>query len=412
MRATSLLRILLGLKHTRVVGFDLTETGLVVDVALTTSVPRCSCCGKKGGCYDARVRHWRHLDFGGMRVELRYRIRRVECAECGVTTEFVPWAEPSSLFTRDFELMVAYLAQKTDQTTVSKLMNIAWRSVGAIVGRVMRRRGFEGLLDGLERIGIDEISYKKHHKYLTIVTDHDRQRIVWVGEGRSSETLAQFFQVLGKERTQKLKLVSIDMSNAYIQGVQTYAPQAQIVFDRFHVQRLAQEALDKVRREEVGRQTTVDGHRALKKTRWALQKNPWNLTPRDESKLSSVQATNRRLYRAYLLKETLRGALNSYHEISARSELGDWIAWAARSQLKPFRRVAKTIKKHLDGILAYVRSGLTNARAEGINSKARVITKRSYGFHDASSLTAMLYLCCSGLTLHPPRHYPRVRVSL
>ena len=161
MRATTLLRTILDLKQTKVTGFELTRLGLVIGVAPTTRRARCGSCGRKCRAgYDARERRSRRLDFSGMRVELRYCIRRVDCRRCGVTTEMVPWAAPSSTFTYDFEDTVALLAQSTDKTTVCKLMGIAWETVGSVVTRVMGRRGSESLLDDLTQIGIDEISYK------------------------------------------------------------------------------------------------------------------------------------------------------------------------------------------------------------------------------------------------------------
>lgn len=410
MRATTLLRKVLNLKYTKVTGFELTAFGLVIDVAPTTRHARCGCCARSCPAgYDARQRRWRQLDFAGMRVELRYRIRRVACAGCGVTTEMVPWAANGSPFTYDFEDTVALLAQSTDKSTVSKLMGIAWETVGSIVTRVVARRGSETLLDDLTEVGIDEVSYKKHHHYLTIVTDHVRQRVVWVGAGRNVAALDAFFDELGEERASKLKLVTIDMAGAYIEAVRKRARSAEIVFDRFHVQRLAHDALDKVRREQARELRGTDDGQAIKKTRWALQKNPWNTTPSESRRLSTVQATNMPLYRGYLLKQTLCSILDGTEPGVAREGLLNWIAWATRSRLEPFVKVAGTIKQYLEGILAYVRTGLSNGRSEGVNSKVRVITKRSYGFHDPRSLMAMIYLCCTGIVLAPVRHFPAVR---
>jgi len=180
------------------------------------------------------------------------------------------------------------------------------------------------------------------------------------------------------------------------------------VFDRFHVQRLAHDALDQVRREQVRQVRGTEAARAIKKTRFALQKNPWNLTVGDHEKLAAVQRTNRPLYRGLLLKETLCAALDRRQPNVARQLFEEWISWAMRSRLEPFKKAARTVRKYLDGIVEYVRTKLSNGRAEGMNGKVRVITKRSYGFHDASSLIAMIYLCCSGLVLTPIRHFPAI----
>jgi transposase len=202
----------------------------------------------------------------------------VECTECGVRTEKVPWAEGNSRFTLEFEEMVAYLAQVTDKTRVTKLMGISWQSVGKIVERVVRRQLDNTRLDDLERIGIDEFSYRKRHRYITIVVDHDRRRVVWACEGQSSETLEKFFKELGLDRCFNIKEVTIDMSAAYLKAVEDWLPQATIIFDRFHVQRLASDAVDEVRRSIVRELDDAEEASAIKGTRFTLLKNPWDLT--------------------------------------------------------------------------------------------------------------------------------------
>jgi transposase len=406
MRATSLLRTLIALQDTIVVGFEFDLEGIIIDIRPTWRVGRCSECGGKAPKYDDRERLWRHLDLGGIRCELRYAIRRVSCSRCGVKVESVPWAESGSRFTEPFEMHTAYLAQHNDKTTVTKLMRIAWDTVGKIIQRFVRRqRGDVDRLDGLRVIGVDELSYRRHHEYVTVVVDHERGDVVWAAPGKSAETLKRFFDALGPERCGKLEAVTIDMSAAYIKAVSEASPQAKIIFDRFHVQRLAQEAVDEVRREEV-REAEPEDKKALKKTRWALLKNPWNLTELESEKLVELQGRNQRIYRAYLLKEALAGVLDCTFIEIAEVKLDEWLAWASRSQLQPFVKLARTVRSHRDGILEYVRDRLNNGRVEGINGKARTITRRSYGFHSAASLIAMLFLCCGGIHACPAHIYP------
>jgi transposase len=293
--------------------------------------------------------------------------------------------------------------------TACELMRIAWVTVGEIVQRVVERKGPDDLRDGLTQIGVDELSYRRHHKYLTVVTDHISGRVVWIREGKNAETLADFFAQLGAKRCAKIQVVTMDMSAAYEKAVTEACPHAQIIWDRFHVQRLVHDALDQVRRAEVRTVDEPSDKKALKKTRWALQKNPWNLSQAEYDKLSALPRANRRLYRAYLLKEALCDVLDRHQVHVATRKMQEWLGWAARSRLAPFVKVARTIRARLDGILAYVRSGLSNGPSEGLNGKIRTLTRRSYGFHTATNLIALISLCCTGLHLEPVRVYPTSR---
>lgn len=363
--------------------------GLGVGVRPRWRGSRCGLCGKKSGRYDRLpLRRWPHLSFGRTRVELIYALWRVHCRHCGVRSERVPWAEHGSRFTRSFEELVAYLAQITDHTKVTELTGIAWETVGSIVARVVARRLAPDRLEGLRCIGVDEFSYRKRHHYLTLVVDHDRRRVVWAADGRSGEVLARFFAELGPERCAAIEMVSIDMAAGYRRAVQSYLPQAEIVYDRFHVQRLASDALDQVRRALVRELEGTEEARAVKMSRYALLKNPWHLTPAEHDKLSTIQQTNKPLFRAYLLKESLAQALDYRQPWRARRALEQWITWASRSRLKPFRRVARSIRRHLDGILAYIRTRLTNGFTEGTNAKLRMVARRAFGFHSADALIA------------------------
>lgn len=405
-RPTSLLRTLVALNQTVVTGFEFTDEALVIDVKPTWRNPRCSECLTQGSKEGGRTRTWRHLDLGGIKCELRYRIRRVKCPRCGVKTEAVPWAEAGVWFTRPFEQHTTFLAKITDKTTVTKLMRVSWVTVGNIVQRVVRRlRGDVDRLEGLGIIGVDELSYRRHHQYVTVVVDHARGVVVWAAEGKDAATLNQFFVALGPERCAKLEAVTIDMSAAYIKAVTEATPEAQIIFDRFHVQRKAHEALDEVRREEV-REAEPEDKKPLKKTRWPLHKRPWNLSESEERKLAEVQRTNKRLYRAYLLKETLAWTLDLPSVELASEKLDEWLAWASRSRLAPFVKLARTVRKYRDGILEYVRYRLNNGRVEGLNGKIRVITRRAFGFHSAQSLISMIFLCCGGIHVYPAHIYP------
>ncbi len=336
-------------------------------------------------------------------VVLRYAPWRVECPQCGVRVEQVPWAPSGGRFSEAFEELAAYFAQITDKTQVTRLLGIAWETVGSIVARVVERRLDPERLVGLRRIGIDEFSYKKRHHYLTVVVDHDRGRVVWAGEGRSAEALDPFFEALGEEGCEAIEMVTIDLSAAYTKAVREKLPDAEIIYDRFHVQRLVSDALDEVRRELVRELASdPDEARAVKRTRFVLLMNPWNLSQSQRRKLSELQRSNQRLYRAYLLKETLAQALDYRQPWRAERALRAWLAWASRSRLQPFVKAARTIRKHLKGILAYIGTRLTNGLVEGLNNRIRMIARRAYGFHSHQALAAMIFLNCGGIHLNPP----------
>lgn len=403
MRITTLFRRLLGVISLLVSSVTFEEDGLVLRVRPRWLKPRCGGCGRRASGYDRLPeRYWRHLGLGRTRIWLAYALRRVDCEDCGIHTEQVPWAYHNSRFTLDFEEFVAYLAQSTDKTKVSELMRISWRTVGAIVERVVARNLDPSRLEGLVNIGVDEFSYRKRHRYITTVVDHDRRRVVWAAPGKTADVLKAFFEQLGEERRAGIECVTMDMAQTYIKAVEESLPQAQIVFDRFHVQRLVSDALDEVRRAQLREIRGTDEGKELFNTRHALLKNPWNLNLTEEQRISDVQRTNAPLYRGYLLKETLAQALDYLQPWRAERALRAWLAWASRSRLKPFVKAARTIRKHLGGILAYFQARLTNGLTEGFNNKLRMIARRAFGFHSAEALISMLYLCSGGIRLDPP----------
>jgi transposase len=310
----------------------------------------------------------------------------------------VPWARPGSVFTRAFENEVAWMLQRTDQTTVSRYFRISWRAVGRIARRVVAETLDGSRLDGLVFIGVDEINYGRPQKFLTCVVDHISGRTVWAAEGKSAETLGLFFAELGPERSKAIEIVTMDMSAAYTKAVEDHAPQAEIVYDRFHVVQLLNTAVDEVRREGV-RNADSEQKRSLKSTRWALLKNPWNLTRKERQKLSELQRNNRQIYRAYLLKESFQQIYDAASATEAGELFSEWYAWARRSRLEPFRKFAATIERYWPAVRRFLEVKLTNAIVEGTNSKIRMISHRAFGFHSAAALIAMIYLNCSNIVI-------------
>lgn len=402
MRATTLLRRLIGVTDLYVCSVQILKSDIVASVKPRRRRPCCGECGKRAPGYDrAPERRWRHLGLGSTRIWLKYAPRRVACADCGVKTERVPWAHASSRFTSDFEEMVAYLARVTDKTQVTRLMGISWRTVGDIVERLVARRQDPDRLSKLRWIGIDEFSHRKGQRYITLVVDHMRRRVVWAAEGRDSSSIRQFFEELGPEGRASIEGVTTDMATWFLKAIRENIPHAQVVIDRFHVQKLATDALEEVRRVQQRTTRGTPQGRTIFLSRFALLKNYGDLNAKQQTKLSEIERTNKPLFRAYLLKEGLAAALDYRQPKRAERALREWLGWAARSRLAPFVRTGRTIRKHLDGILAYIKGRMTNGLVEGINTRMRMVARRAYGFHSAGALIALLFLCCGGINLHP-----------
>lgn len=410
MRATRVWARLLGLQRAVVEDVQIGDEGEIV-VAVRPGWrerDRCGLCRRRSPGFDMGEgrRRWRALDLGTTRAFVEAQAPRVTCRRHGVVVCAVPWARHDARFTRAFEDQTAWLAVNCSKTAVAQLMRVAWRTVGGICERVCDEAQRDvDLLAGLRRIGIDEISHRKGQRYLTVVVDHDTGRLVWAAAGRDRKTVERFLDELGEERCKQLELVSADMA-AWVAGpIAERCPNAELCLDPFHIVMLATDALDEIRREvwnEARRAGDIALARDLKGARFALWKNPENLTGRQRGKLSRVQHTNRRLYRAYLLKEQLRQIYRLPADAATRL-LDQGIAWARRCRLTPFVKLAKTITAQRAGIVAAIEHGLSNARVEAINTQIRLITRRAFGFHSPDALIALAMLSLAGLCPPLPR---------
>ena len=402
MRITTVFNKLLALQGAFVRSVEFGFEEIVVTVERRARLHRCPKCKfSTGAGYDQHRRDWRHVALGKWRVKIQSTLFRLRCPRHGVLTEAVPWAEHGSRFTLDFEDVVAWLARRMDQTAVCQFVHIAWATVGTIVERVVARELDEGRLNDLFAIGIDEVSYRKGHKYLSVVADHVRGGAAWVGEGRSQASIGKFFDELGPTRSADIAAVTMDMCAPYIAEVRERAPNAEIAFDPFHVVKLANEAVHDLRRTEARERKGTNEAQVLKGSRWALLKAPESLRPDETVRLAEVAVINRRVYRGYLLKEELR-ALYQCSPNAAEHHLVAWLSWASRSKLPPFVKLARTLRHYFDGVLAAIRLGLSNGRLEGLNNKIGVIKHRAYGYHSAAALIAMIYLCCSHVSVRLP----------
>jgi transposase len=307
----------------------------------------------------------------------------------------VPWARHGAGHTRDFDDTVAWLVTHTPKSTVSELLRIAWRSVGSIIERVVADgRAAHDPFEGLTRIGLDEISYKRGHRYLTICVDHASGRLVWAAVGRDKKTLNGFFDLLGPERCAQIRLVSADAAEWIADVVAQRCPNATICIDSFHVVAWATEALDQVRREvwnEARKGGMTQHARELKGSRYALWRNPEDLTRRQEAKLAWIARVNTKLYRAYLMKEQLRIAIRTKGVLSL-TMLDEWLIWAQRCRIGPFVELGKKIRKNIAGIEAAMLHNLSNALIESTNTKLRVLHRMAFGFRQPEHLIALALL--------------------
>jgi transposase len=393
---------------------------VVVHVRPTrASQGRCGVCGSRAGWYDRGEgrRQWRALDLGTMRVFVEADAPRVNCRTHGPTVRAVPWARHGVGHTRVFDQQVAWLATQCSKSAITQLMRIAWRTVGAIITRVWddTTETFDPFA-GLRRIGVDEISYKRNHLYLTIVVDHDTGRLVWASPGRDQATVHRFFDALaesgkaaGEDRLAMITHVSADGAGWIGDVVARRCPAAVRCADPFHVVKWATTALDEVRREAWndarraghtrgngrGRRDATGPARAIARSRYALWKNPENLTERQQVKLAWIAKTDPRLYRAYLLKEGLRLVFQLPPE-EAADALEAWIRWARRSRIASFVALQRSITRHRQSILAAIEHGLSNGLIESVNTKIRLLTRVAFGFRSPEALIALAMLTLGG----------------
>jgi len=352
------------------------------------------------GSYKRVKVRWRHLDIMKKKTYLVAEIREGRCPLCnGRRHEYVPWAAARARHTKIFDRHVASLVQVADRSAAARMFGVAWRTVGRIVRRVVDRFLPPDLLEDLEFIGVDETSYKRGHRYLTVVTNLVTGRVVWIGKGKTAATLGEFFETLGPERAGKILLVTMDMSGAFKKAVKAWAPNADIVYDRFHVVKLLLEAIDEIRREEC-RKLEGDAKEALKNTRYSILRNPKHRKPKDKEAIDRVKSTNGRLHRAYQLRVDFEDFWEIHDEEEARGFLMRWTRSALLSRRDPLRKFANTIREHISGILGFMRwDGITNANLEGMNNKIKLCIHKAFGFHSTDALIGMIHLCCSGITL-------------
>lgn len=423
-----ILRYVLGLVKTVVLGVSIDGDAMVVKVRPQRREQlRCPACGRRCECHDHEpARRWRAMDLARSMCHLEYLPARVRCPEHGALVERVPWARHRSRFARDFEDWAACLAVKCCMSAASRIARVEWHSVGGICRRVCdeieAQRG-SARLDGLRRIGIDETSYKKGHRYLTVVAGHDRGCLVWAHEGCGREVLSLFLDGLTREQRRGIEAVTADGAKWIRQLVKRRCPNARWAMDPFHVAEWMNGALDEARREEwqaakaearaaVPRSSRHGRPRkgeaapeaaarpasrasSIKNSRYALVKSPEDLTERQKEKLAGLRKAGGRLFTAWDLKEDLRAVFRAEDAHEAEALLAAWLHRAACCRIAPVVAAGKKVRRRRADVIAAVDLGIGNGRVESINQKIKVTIASGYGFRNTGNLIALVMLRCS-----------------
>jgi transposase len=366
---------------------------VIVDLEPTRGSAICSSCGEtKTHIHDVKpARSWRHPDLWNVPTLVRAAPRRVRCRHCGVRIEQVPWARTRSRFTHDFEADVLRRARDCSISGVCRQLGLHWTSVMRLIERWVEESAARQFRRPLRSIGVDEVSYGRgKRKYLTIVWDHTRARVVWIGEGRERDTLDAFFAKLGPRRSRRLRVVTMDMWQGYIGSVHAHAPLAEIVFDRFHIERYLTQAVEEVRRREFFRRGGAY-RGAVRGKKWLLLTKFRRLRRRKRRELIQLLVMNRRLFKAYLFKEQFEHAWTYRTEKGMRDFLERWRALLKWSRLTSLIAFYDMLMRHIDGVVAWARYRMTNAALEGNNSRVRAISQRAHGYRNPNNLMLVLY---------------------
>jgi transposase len=369
-------------------------TGIEVRLEPARESAVCAGCGEtKRRSHDVKTweRRWRHLDAWGVETHVVAPLRRVCCRRCGIRTERVPWARLGSRFTHGFEAEMLNRARESSIAGVSRQLGVHWSTVMRLIKRWVDDAADKHFRRTLRRIGVDEVSYGRgQRKYLTVVWDHARGQVVWIGKGRERDTLEQFFDKLGRRRAHRLYCVTMDMAEGYIGAVRARAPQADIIFDRFHIEQHLTKAVDEVRKQEFWRRGGRY-RRAVRGKRFLLLKKRRRLHWRRRRELDALLALNHRLNRAYLLKEQFDHVWRYTTESGMWDALESWRLMLRWTRLKPLQKFWAMIERHMDGVIAWVRGRMTNAALEGNNSHIRGLSQRAHGYRNPDNFILVIF---------------------
>jgi len=372
----------------------------------------CLCPHCKRRCTILRIynefRVWLDPPIGQRVVKFLYQPKEILCPTHGRVQEEIPWADHYAHITYRFEYAMLIYCQIMTQKAAAKILHIASSTLSNLLHRTIDRIRDGHRIRNLKWVGMDEISYCKGRKYATIVYDLDRSRVVWVGKGKGRETIDKFFnEALSDYQKNKIKFASCDMSRAYIGAIEDNCPNAVLVLDRFHIVKALNEAVDEVRKEQ-WRNATSKNRKSLKGLRWLLFKHSSNRSKRDSRIINTLHKGNRRIYRAWVLKDEFEHFWEYKSTTAAKKFLKGWMTAALKSRLEPIRKFVQTIRNHITHILPFIKTRLTNAKAEGINRIIKIIKNRASGFRSLSAFTDMIFLALGDLDI-PAQISPEFR---
>ena len=364
----------------------------------------CPVCGEAAGLYDhSEERAWRHLDSCQLKTYLHARVPRTGCPRHGIHKVKLPWAETRSRFTLLMERMIIdVIGQCSTINGACAIMRVSWDEAFGVMQRAVLRGQERQEAKVVKYVGVDEKAFRKGHSYVTVVCDLEEATVQHVGEDRTAQSLAGYYASLNPRQREGIEAVAMDMWEPYVQATVQNLPQGErkIVFDRFHIMKQMNQAVDRVRLME-HRQLTSLGHDTLKGTKhwwlWAAE----NLPQRYRSDFAQVKRRTLYTSRAWAIKETLRELWNYRSETWARKFFAKWFGWAKRSQLRPVKQVADMLKGRIEQVLSYCRHAITNGVAEGLNSKIMAIKRKCCGFRNRENFKTAIYFHCGGLDLYP-----------
>lgn len=356
----------------------------------------CSVCKRPASGYDTLdARHFEFVPLWNLKVFLVYARRRVRCRRCGVKVEHLPWAEGKHRLTQTFAWFLATWAKRMSWTEVAQAFQTSWENVVRSVEMAVQWGRKHMDLSDIKAIGIDEIQWHKGHHFLTVVyqIDEHHKRLLWVGEKRRVKTLLRFFRWFGKERSSALEFICSDMWRPYLKVIAKKASQAVHILDRFHIMSMLSKAIDQVRAEEAKQLRTQGYEPVLKGSRWLLLKRPENLTDSQDIKLAELLRYNLRSVRSYLLKEDFQFLWEYVSPYWAGRFLDRWCSRVMRSRIEPMKKVARSLRKHRHLILNWFRATGTISAAvvEGFNNKAKLTTRKAFGFRTFNAAEVALF---------------------